>query len=105
MEPKALPLYLFLCSLPLVSFALASASSYPRGLDPKAKALQELDRVVHLPGQPPVEFRHYAGYITVDESHGKALFYWFFEATHKTAKKPLLLWLNGGMAGLARTFS
>ncbi|XP_038974000.1 serine carboxypeptidase-like 34 [Phoenix dactylifera] len=96
MESKALPLFLFLCSLLLVSFALASAPSYLRGLDPKAAALQELDRVVHLPGQPPVKFRHYAGYITVDERLGKALFYWFFEATHKPAKKPLLLWLNGG---------
>nr|XP_010907374.1 serine carboxypeptidase-like 34 [Elaeis guineensis] len=96
MEPKALALCLFLWFLILVSLALASASSYSRGLDPKTAALQELDRVVHLPGQPPVKFRHYAGYITVDGSHGKALFYWFIEATHKPAKKPLLLWLNGG---------
>jgi len=27
--------------------------------------------------------------------YGKALFYWFFEATQKPEKKPLLLWLNG----------
>ncbi|EHA8590874.1 putative Serine carboxypeptidase-like 31 [Cocos nucifera] len=97
MEPKALPLCLFLCSyLILVSFVLASASSYSRGLDPKIAALQELDRVFHLPCQPSVKFRHYAGYITIDENHGKALFYWFFEATLKPAEKPVLLWLNGG---------
>ncbi|XP_039002630.1 serine carboxypeptidase-like 34 [Hibiscus syriacus] len=57
---------------------------------------QEADRVVGLPGQPPVEFKHYAGYVTVNESHGRALFYWFFEATSKPEKHPLLLWLNGG---------
>lgn len=57
---------------------------------------QEADRVVRLPGQPPVSFEQYAGYVTVNESHGRALFYWFFEATQKPEKKPLLLWLNGG---------
>ncbi|KAJ0967054.1 hypothetical protein J5N97_023971 [Dioscorea zingiberensis] len=59
-------------------------------------AQQEADLVTGLPGQPPVKFRQYAGYITVDESHGRALFYWFFEATHNVHTKPLLLWLNGG---------
>ncbi|KAK8993367.1 hypothetical protein V6N11_033468 [Hibiscus sabdariffa] len=57
---------------------------------------QEADRVVELPGQPPVEFEHYAGYVTVNESHGRALFYWFFGATSKPGKHPILLWLNGG---------
>ncbi|KAL9682298.1 hypothetical protein QQ045_014093 [Rhodiola kirilowii] len=57
---------------------------------------QAADRVTALPGQPPVKFKHYAGYVTVNESHGRALFYWFFEATHKPQNKPLLLWLNGG---------
>lgn len=57
---------------------------------------QEADRVVRLPGQPPVKFRQYAGYVSVNQTHGRALFYWFFEATHKPQEKPLLLWLNGG---------
>ncbi|KAG2398052.1 hypothetical protein LR48_Vigan08g190200 [Vigna angularis] len=59
-------------------------------------AEQEADRVYELPGQPPVKFKQYAGYITVNETHGRALFYWFFEATHQPHKKPVLLWLNGG---------
>lgn len=59
-------------------------------------AAQRADRVRELPGQPPVKFRQYAGYVTVNETHGRALFYWFFEATHNPSKKPLLLWLNGG---------
>ncbi|CAI9097013.1 OLC1v1033297C1 [Oldenlandia corymbosa var. corymbosa] len=57
---------------------------------------QAADRVVLVPGQPPVNFSQYAGYVTVNESHGRALFYWFFEATTKPLNKPLLLWLNGG---------
>ncbi|KAK1261327.1 Serine carboxypeptidase-like 34 [Acorus gramineus] len=54
------------------------------------------DRVVRIPGQPPVGFRQYAGYVTIDESRGKAFFYWFFEAMRKPTEKPLVLWLNGG---------
>lgn len=58
---------------------------------------QEGDRVIGLPGQPEVvEFKQYAGYVTVNQTHGRALFYWFFEATKNPHNKPLLLWLNGG---------
>ena len=57
---------------------------------------QEADRVVGLPGQPPVKFNHYAGYVQVNQTHGRALFYWFFEAIDNPHDKPLLLWLNGG---------
>ncbi|GAU31478.1 hypothetical protein TSUD_386420 [Trifolium subterraneum] len=54
------------------------------------------DLVTNLPGQPPVDFQHYAGYVTVNETNGRALFYWFFEAMTKPEEKPLVLWLNGG---------
>ncbi|XP_030526771.2 serine carboxypeptidase-like 34 isoform X1 [Rhodamnia argentea] len=57
---------------------------------------QEADRVYRLPGQPEVKFKQYAGYVTVNATHGRALFYWFFEATESPQDKPLLLWLNGG---------
>lgn len=57
---------------------------------------QEADQVTKLPGQPTVGFKQYAGYVTVNEKHGRALFYWFFEATSEPEKRPLLLWLNGG---------
>lgn len=53
--------------------------------------------VTNLPGQPQVDFRHYAGYVTVDETNGRALFYWFYEAASRPEEKPLVLWLNGGM--------
>ncbi|KAL6990132.1 Serine carboxypeptidase-like 26, variant 2 [Sarracenia purpurea var. burkii] len=56
------------------------------------------DRVINLlPGQPssPV-VSHFSGYITVNQDHGRALFYWFFEAQSQPSIKPLLLWFNGG---------
>ncbi|XP_050230126.1 serine carboxypeptidase-like 31 isoform X2 [Mercurialis annua] len=52
--------------------------------------------VTNLPGQPAVSFRQYAGYLTVDEKNGRALFYWFYESTSHPDEKPLVLWLNGG---------
>lgn len=58
----------------------------------------EYDRVVKLPGQPNApHISQFSGYITVNEAHGRALFYWFFEAQSLPDKKPLLLWLNGGI--------
>ncbi|XP_072973915.1 serine carboxypeptidase 24-like isoform X1 [Typha angustifolia] len=57
---------------------------------------QALDRISALPGQPPVSFEQFSGYVTVNKEHGRALFYWLTEAKVDAAKKPLLLWLNGG---------
>lgn len=58
---------------------------------------QLLDKVSNLPGQNfNVSFDHYAGYVTVNEEAGRALFYWFFEAEEDPSSKPLVLWLNGG---------
>lgn len=77
-----------------LSVAGRAAGGYKLSKD--ALAQQEADRVVKLPGQPEVKFKQYAGYVTVNESHGRALFYWFFESSSKPEEKPLLLWLNGG---------
>ncbi|GMP92411.1 hypothetical protein CsSME_00042648 [Camellia sinensis var. sinensis] len=89
-------MYLHILLLTFILAAVASARLDPGQLSPKALSEQEADRVTKLPGQPPVTFRQYAGYVTVNETHGRALFYWFFEATKKPENKPLLLWLNGG---------
>ncbi|KAJ9691541.1 hypothetical protein PVL29_013654 [Vitis rotundifolia] len=86
-------LYLYLLVLVLGGALQASVDGH---LSHEILARQKADRVKKLPGQPEVGFRQYAGYVTVNESHGRALFYWFFEATHKPHQKPLLLWLNGG---------
>lgn len=58
---------------------------------------RDRDRVIELPGQPKnLSFQHYSGYVTVDYVAGRALFYWFIEATKSPETKPLILWLNGG---------
>ncbi|XP_071720100.1 serine carboxypeptidase-like 45 [Rutidosis leptorrhynchoides] len=54
------------------------------------------DEVVKLPGQPPVNFKQFAGYITVDKAKRRSLFYYFVEAESNSSSKPLVLWLNGG---------
>ncbi|KAL4587345.1 hypothetical protein LXL04_000214 [Taraxacum kok-saghyz] len=54
------------------------------------------DEVVELPGQPPVQFKQYAGYISLDEAKPRYLFYYFVEAESNSSSKPLVLWLNGG---------
>ncbi|XP_057514159.1 serine carboxypeptidase-like 40 isoform X2 [Actinidia eriantha] len=60
------------------------------------EGLKERDRIEKLPGQPTVEFSHYGGYVTVNESTGKAFYYYFAEAQKSHHSLPLLLWLNGG---------
>ncbi|KAJ4908664.1 Serine carboxypeptidase-like 35 [Raphanus sativus] len=58
---------------------------------------KEDDLVTGLPGQPPANFRHYAGYVNLGPRQmQKALFYWFFEAQQNSSGRPLVLWLNGG---------
>ncbi|KAL9258163.1 Serine carboxypeptidase-like 45-like protein [Drosera capensis] len=54
------------------------------------------DKISLLPGQPQVGFQQFSGYVTVDSTKHKALFYYFVEAEIDPASKPLVLWLNGG---------
>ncbi|TKW13544.1 hypothetical protein SEVIR_5G108832v4 [Setaria viridis] len=62
-----------------------------------ATAEAEADRIASLPGQPPVNFSMYSGYVTVDAAAGRALFYWLIEAAGVPPESaPLVLWLNGG---------
>ncbi|CAL9246711.1 unnamed protein product [Arabidopsis halleri] len=57
---------------------------------------KERDLIENLPGQPSVSFRQYGGYVTVNESAGRSLYYYFVEATENKKSSPLVLWLNGG---------
>jgi len=43
-----------------------------------------------------MNFDMYSGYLTVNESHGRNMFYWFVESQSKPSVDPLVLWLNGG---------
>uniref|UniRef100_A0A7N0UAW0 Carboxypeptidase n=1 Tax=Kalanchoe fedtschenkoi TaxID=63787 RepID=A0A7N0UAW0_KALFE len=54
------------------------------------------DLVKELPGQPPVGFNQYSGYVALDHRKHRALFYYFVEAETSPDSKPLVLWLNGG---------
>jgi len=54
------------------------------------------DIITNLPGLPPVNFTQYAGYIDVDPSVGRFLYYWFVESQRDPATDKLVLWLNGG---------
>ncbi|XP_061362670.1 serine carboxypeptidase-like 35 [Gastrolobium bilobum] len=80
----------------LLFYCLLTTVSTGREYSGKETPQQEADRVKNLPGQPPVKFRHYAGYVKLRPHEEKALFYWFFEAQEAPSQKPLLLWLNGG---------
>jgi len=54
-------------------------------------------QIVSLPGlNTKLAWQQYGGYITVDESAGRNLFYWFVESQGNPSKDPLFLWLQGG---------
>ncbi|KAF9622657.1 hypothetical protein IFM89_032578 [Coptis chinensis] len=58
---------------------------------------KEADKIETLPGQPEgVDFDQYSGYVTVDPTAGRALFYYFVESPQNSSTNPLVLWLNGG---------
>ena len=53
------------------------------------------DQVTSLPGlKSTLEFQHFAGYLNVNSTHNRNLFYWFTKATNSSTD--LVLWLNGG---------
>ncbi|XP_076957529.1 serine carboxypeptidase 1-like [Bidens hawaiensis] len=59
--------------------------------------LKDADKISELPGQPAgTDFDQYSGYVTVDPSHGRALFYYLAESPVNSSTNPLVLWLNGG---------
>ena len=52
-------------------------------------------RVHHLPGLHTPPKGLFAGKITVDEQHGRELFFWFAEAKNNANTAPVVLWLTG----------
>lgn len=53
--------------------------------------------VTSIPGFTGVfPSKHYSGYVTIDETHGKNLFYYFVVSESKPSEDPVVLWLNGG---------
>jgi serine carboxypeptidase-like clade 2 len=54
--------------------------------------------ITSLPGYegPWPTFKQYSGYITVNETHGRYLFFYFVESQNNPASDPVVLWLQGG---------
>ncbi|XP_043722030.1 serine carboxypeptidase 1-like [Telopea speciosissima] len=61
------------------------------------RAAPESSLVTNLPGfNGTFPSKHYSGYITIDETHEKKLFYYFVISERKPSQDPVVLWLNGG---------
>merc|ERR1719498_2350380 len=65
------------CSIFLVSACFLPASTSSTSL---RAAASDGDRVWHVPGGPPLEQVHRAGYVPVNRSAENYLFYWFVES-------------------------
>lgn len=81
-----------------------NVNSGSKKYDDPQENLKEKDKIEKLPGQPLVNFTQYGGYVTVDKTAGRALYYYFAEAQHSKHTLPLLLWLNGGNSFLFSSF-
>uniref|UniRef100_A0ACD5XNS5 Uncharacterized protein n=1 Tax=Avena sativa TaxID=4498 RepID=A0ACD5XNS5_AVESA len=67
------------------------------GSPPRCSAAPQGAEVTGVPGfDGALPSKHYAGYVTVDEQHGRNLFYYMVESEHEPSKDPVVLWLNGG---------
>ena len=53
------------------------------------------DKITNLPGQPPVSFDQYSGYIVLNSTTDKSLFYWLQESQSNPSTDPVVLWTNG----------
>ncbi|VVA92516.1 unnamed protein product [Arabis nemorensis] len=58
--------------------------------------IKEKDLIKQLPGQPPVSFKQYGGYVAINETNGRFFYYYFVEAIKTNSSSPLVIWLNGG---------
>lgn len=67
------------------------ATQYALAQSPANDLIQTLPGINFAPN-----FKQYAGYITVDEAHGRKLFYWLVESQRDPANDDVLLWQNGG---------
>eukprot|EP00262_Sarcandra_glabra_P000945 TRINITY_DN10978_c0_g1_i1.p1 TRINITY_DN10978_c0_g1~~TRINITY_DN10978_c0_g1_i1.p1 ORF type:complete len:502 (-),score=84.66 TRINITY_DN10978_c0_g1_i1:72-1577(-) len=64
---------------------------------PTSDAAPESALITHVPGfTGTLPSKHYAGYVNIDESDGKNLYYYFVVSEGKPSEDPVVLWLNGG---------
>lgn len=50
-----------------------------------------ISKLPGLAGEP--NFKQYAGFVDVDASHGRQLFYWFVESQNRPATDPVIFWV------------
>lgn len=67
-------------------------------LHPTASTKHREAQISHVPGYASnrLPSKHYGGYITVDEDHGRRLYYYFVTSERSPSRDPVVLWLNGG---------
>ncbi|KAL7081806.1 hypothetical protein ACP275_14G061600 [Erythranthe tilingii] len=76
----------------LTLFLIQIALNFKKGSSAPEDAL-----VTHIPGfHGSFPSKHHSGYVTIDETYGKKLFYYFVESERNPNKDPVVLWLNGG---------
>lgn len=52
--------------------------------------------LVNVSKADTITFSQYAGYITINSSTNKSLFYWFVESQRDPENDPVVFWTNGG---------
>ena len=57
---------------------------------------QTRNKITNLPGQPSVEFEQYSGYVVLNKTTQKSVFYWFQLSQNNPFLDPIVLWTNGG---------
>lgn len=115
MSRSSLAACLLLFSIPAIAafnYASLRRGQPPRGLVSDQSAGQAfytskfLDNPEFIEKNTRVNLRNraddpfsYSGFITVNETAGSNMFYWFFPAQNGNANAPLLVWLQGGPGG------
>eukprot|EP00457_Paulinella_chromatophora_P004405 gb/GEZN01004417.1/.p1 GENE.gb/GEZN01004417.1/~~gb/GEZN01004417.1/.p1 ORF type:complete len:563 (-),score=76.99 gb/GEZN01004417.1/:244-1932(-) len=54
------------------------------------------DKIDSLPGIGEVPFNQFAGYLNVNATLGRYMFYWYVESQNNPSSDPVALWTNGG---------
>jgi carboxypeptidase C (cathepsin A) len=63
------------------------------------------DLITDLPGlRYDLGFKQFSGYLTVDEDHGRHLFYWYVESQGDPDEDPVVLWSKCGSGGILHKF-
>lgn len=80
-----------------ICLALLCAASTVSAMSVKYTPAALADQIHSLPGlnvQPG--FNQFSGYLTVDASSNRSIFYWYVESQKDSVNDPLIWWSNGG---------